>query len=319
MNVTPSEGPHPMTTKIYAWKRGMVKLKTEQKLPRLIHNGGTGIQKPRQISDFPLGSRSRLKQALLETKDLKTFLTITFHDSMFFGAKTIHDRLQRANIRFLAMRRFMEVAGYNGFFVRQIEVRKSSHYYQGQVLPHFHVYLSEALSENEIEDFKVCMVRAMQLPGAWYEKTALENAVHALGTSTKESQAPRIGYMAKPLNKQALKAFKGAKIGKSWGRIGQPEKDTPVELTLTPEQEIIFRRQVRRQVNAKIRDISERKMSKALKLHMTDKSSNFTAYLPFQDIKRNYQFSVKLAAEKIANFIDFQPTGSCFHIGAVGM
>jgi hypothetical protein len=273
----------------------MVRLEPENPQLESLENNRKQKSIRGQVTAFSYDSQQRLKQRLYETKDLNTFITINPHDSMFFGIKTFQAR-QEAGKRFiLAVRKGLAEMGYTGFFIRHLKIRRKG-WYTGQVLPHWHLYLCAALSDDEIERLKVFIVRAMELPGACYQKAALSHAVHASGTPTQQNQKEKIGYMVKPLCKAAMEAINGMPIGRSWGTIGVPEKGTPEEKPLTPEQEAIFRRQIRRQISAKMRAVSGRRMSKAMKLHMTDKRSGFTAYLPFQDIKRIYQFAVESAA-----------------------
>jgi len=214
------------------------------------------------VQTFSSASRKRMMELVAKQREgvPKSFVTLTYPDEKLFGAggvvlswsddwkrdiEILRKRIERKFPRFLALWRL------------ELQDRKSGQYI-GRQAPHFHLLVWDYYpdtSVNDNEDFQEWLSRT------WFEIIGSDldkHREHGVHISKVRSTRHAMFYVSKYAAKLEEGSGKFTPIGRRWGRIGKFDTTPSIEVTLSDQQLIQFRRMIRKWLKSRGSDYYKR-------------------------------------------------------------
>ena len=222
--------------------KNMIAVKVEQAFQEMRQGGG----KRGKVAGFSKASRRRMMNIMNQQRDgvPKTFVSLTYADEALFnkdGRRISHPADWKRHLEMLRKRIERNFPDLKGLWRIELKNRKSGEFV-GKIAPHYHI-----LIWNIDPDFVVDNGTTFEqwLQQAWFEILDTELQKHfEHGTHVSQVKSTRhaIFYVSKYVAKMDDEFFDRYLIGRRWGRIGQFDCTTSIELTMSFDEMVHFRR-----------------------------------------------------------------------------
>lgn len=220
---------------------------------RQSKSGSTERSKRGLITCISPKSANRLKKTMSRVLNLDLWIDLTFSDDVFEGMN-FQEKLKFSYDRLNEFERFIRSLGIHYIWKKEIKPRLSGRLL-GERVPHYHVALCY-LSEDQKRNYKRLCIQLLKKwvsitgttnPDAW--KVALNKDRFGEPSSYRLIKSAKMAgcYIGKYFSKtEPLKDYPIESIGRAWGKsLGIPLADA-IQVNLTRNESIRFRRIVRK-------------------------------------------------------------------------